>query len=147
MQKYIFFRFAVFVRPYYRLPMKNALLGFLMLIMLMPGLACAMPSCMQGAGHQIASTPCHDGQASEGKNHTLKLYKDCAKADLQSAGSDILKKPDFSKGVYAALRPEHVGAAVLQPAASRTIRGPPDDWPGMTRTTPPILLTTLRIRQ
>lgn len=120
--------------------MKRAILAFLTLLILMPGLVCAMPSCQDGIG----KSPC--------PHHTAKgaavpmLMQDCTKADLQKSPDIGVKKPDLLNQIFT------VAAATIavddfSVAAVRSIHGPPPDWPTLSQTKPSIILTTQRFRE
>ena len=134
--------------------MKRFICHLLILLMLMPGLACGQWMCMKKAQaaepqtHQAASQemPCHKTKAdsqSDG-NANLMFMKDCAKSDLfKSDTQTSVKKPDMGKTFFFAL----ADAPALRPALAAsdyTIRGPPLDWPDVTQTDTPIILKTLR---
>ncbi|MGB4107834.1 MAG: hypothetical protein WBK55_08570 [Alphaproteobacteria bacterium] len=131
--------------------MRQLLLGFLMLMMLMPSLACAMPMCTDEAQATKAERPCadhtsHHGDKKSGQSGKVSLLVDCMGVDLQKADVTSLEKPDlkFSFVVYA-LADETVSDFITHTDAG-TIRGPPPDWPALSRTQPSILLTTQRFR-
>ena len=122
-----------------------------MLVMLTPGLACVMAMCAQEAQAAEASSvpPCHE-VATKSSDHNGKgvmLMGDCSGADLAQAHDGVtLQKPDlqFAKILYpqAALP----SIAAFEPAHAYQNRGPPPEWRQMAQTTPPLLLTTARIR-
>lgn len=131
--------------------MKRFWYSFLVLIMLTPSLACAMPACAPKAKEVAAvSQPCadyHPGHES-GKKETGKgnLLLDCMGVDLQKADTVSLDKPDLKKDffVYTPTDDPLAGQITLTDAGS--IRGPPPDWPSLHETQPSILLTTQRLR-
>jgi hypothetical protein len=131
--------------------MRKFLLGFLMFVMLTPGLACGpfmgmgkaqafpmmdMPDC-KGMGM--------DGSKEKSDDHVF--FKDCSKTDLSGAGHASLKAPDLDGKIFligwAATTPEYS----FTPSAGNAIRGPPPDWPEVSQTQPSILLTTQRFRE
>ncbi len=122
--------------------MKKVLLGFLMLVMLTPSLACAMPCA--DSRQTIQTTPCadHDSRSSD----KINLVIDCMGVDLQTADHQtVLVRPDASADllVYA------LADQILLPRpgdAAPKILGPPPDTPAVSGTHPSILLTTKRIR-
>jgi hypothetical protein len=119
--------------------MKRFLFAFLMLLMLTPGFACAMPMCGGAPGH----CPHHHDKSMSGP----MLMQDCAKVDLQAAGAPVIKKPDMSGQIFLIADTGIPGGESFHPGNSAIIRGPPPGWPGISQTQPPILLTTLRLRQ
>jgi hypothetical protein len=131
--------------------MRKFLTSFLMLVMLMPGLACAMPQCMHhlDKAHMAAGKPCsgHENHESKAQNHPLMLFKDCAKVDMSAACGDVvIKKQDFAGKIYVPAI-HAFSTQVFGLAERHAIRGPPPDWPDVSQTIPSILLTTLRFRQ
>lgn len=136
--------------------MKKLLLGFLMLMMLTPGLACGP---IMGAGKAHAAQPAMEEMAdcpgmgmnnnkkSQGKDDPT-FFKDCLHIDLQGADYHAdLKKPDISgKSFFIAsafIVPDTVSFSIV----ANIIRGPPPDWPDISQTQPSILLTTQRFRE
>lgn len=127
----------------------------MMLVMLMPSLACAMPACSESGQRQAQETklPCHGNSAQDHhekkKSHTgeARLLKDCAGVDLQTADDSGLKIIGFKKSAasvdMAALTP--VFSAQVY-ARTMAIRGPPPDWPALSEAKPSILFTTQRFR-
>ena len=135
--------------------MRKILLSFLMLIMLTPSLACAMPVCAEPAKAAkpmaMSDMPCpsmdHQGKAKEKQSSSGMLMKDCMGLELQVADNGpVVHKPDISKDVpvVLAFNIEPVTAWTLDNV--RTIRGPPPDWLGHSQTKSSILLTTQRLR-
>lgn len=132
--------------------MRKILLGFMLLLMLTPSLACAMPVCFDKAEAAKANQPCaghaseHHGDKSEPKGKKAGLMADCMGVDFQKADTASLEKPDLkSDSVVYALMAD----VVIKPMAhtdAGTIRGPPPDWPALSQTQPSILLTTQRLR-
>jgi hypothetical protein len=74
--------------------MKKVFLCLLMLLMLLPGMVCAMPVCMHGLTRAKTAT------GAPGHTHhgpSLVFFKDCANTDLHTASYDvILTRPDTS---------------------------------------------------
>ena len=136
--------------------MKKFLLGFLMLMMLTPGLACGP---FMGASKAHAAQPAMEGMADcpgMGMDDSKKsqemddptFFKDCLHIDLQNVDHHVdLKKPDISSKSFFIVSAFIVPDAVSFPIASNIIRGPPPDWPDLTQTQPSILLTTQRFRE
>ena len=76
------------------------------------------------------------------------LFKDCAKADLFKSGDlASVKKPDAGKMFIAGWVAATTPAYDLTRPASHAIRGPPPDWPELSRTRPSILQITQRLRE
>lgn len=127
--------------------MKKALISFLMLLMLTPGLACAMPSCVHHEETQASSEkPCHDEAEQGEKYHGPMTNADCAKTDLQNVADQAVKKSDLPDQAFIPAIVESAMPQQAQLADNTKIRGPPPDWPGLSETSPPVLLTTQRIR-
>lgn len=128
--------------------MKKVLLSFLMLLMLTPGLACAMPSCVHHEETQASSDkPCHDESGRGEKHHGPITNADCAKTDLQNVADQVVKKSDLPGQVFIAAIAAGSISKQIRFADNSNIRGPPPDWPDLSETNPSILLTTRRIRQ
>lgn len=132
--------------------MKRLLLGFLVLLMLTPSLACAMPVCFDKAEAAKTEQPCaghtseHHGDKSEPKGKKAGLMADCMGVDFQKADTASFEKPDLkSDSVVYALVADVVIAQTLHTDVG-TIRGPPPDWPALSQIQPSILLTTQRLR-
>jgi hypothetical protein len=133
--------------------MKQFLLSFLMIVMFTPSLACAMPICADEAQAVKAEIPCadhasghHGDQKTTSESKAGGLMADCMGVDFQKADTANLDKPDFKGSpVIHALADETSSDLLLYTDAS-TIRGPPPDWPTLSRTQPSILLTTQRFR-
>lgn len=122
-----------------------------MLIMITPSLACAMPMCADEAQAAKAEQPCanqvsHHGDKKSGQSGKVSLLVDCMGVDLQKADTANLDKADlkFSFVVYAVT--DETALHFIAHTDAGTIRGPPPDWPALSRTQPSILLTTQRFR-
>lgn len=131
--------------------MRKFLAAILMLVMLTPSLACAMPICADVAQASVEQ-PCdgHTGHQDIGKKEPaskVSLMKDCMGVDLQVADDGAsIKAPDFKQDI-----PFDIGF-IAHPVTSPSIaiignRGPPPRWPEYSRTRPSIILTTLRFRE
>lgn len=128
--------------------MKGFFLSFLMLVMLTPSLACAMPCA--DSRQAVQATPCADHAAApetKKTSDTVKLVIDCMGVDMQAAADHhaALIKPDTGADiiVYA------LADQILLPRpgdAEPKILGPPPDSPASSETHPSILLTTKRFR-
>lgn len=132
--------------------MRKFLVAVLMLVMLTPSLACAMPVCVEEPQAAAFEQPCteHSGNQGTGKKDSdgkVTLMKDCMGVDLQVAdGSASIKAPDFKKDISFDI------SFVTYPVTSWTVavignRGPPPNWPKYSETYPSIILTTLRFRE
>ncbi len=135
--------------------MRKILLSFLMLIMLTPSLACAMPVCAEPAKAAVtAKMPCgdhmnmeHHGDKKEKKSSSGMLMKDCMGLELQVADNGpVIHKPDVTKDlpIVMAFNVEPVHVWTVGDISG--IRGPPPDWPSHFQTQPSIILTTQRLR-
>lgn len=136
--------------------MRKFLLSFLMLIMLTPSLACAMPVCAEPAqaAKPMAMSdmpPCHGmehhGDKKEKKSSSGMLMKDCMGLELQVADNGpVIHKPDVTKDlpIVMAFNVEPVHVWTVGDISG--IRGPPPDWPSHFQTQPSIILTTQRLR-
>lgn len=118
--------------------MKNLVLSLLVLVILLPGLACA--DIMR---HASAKGHCHS------MNHKVppegvKLFKDCARIDLQKTDTSVLKKPVFEKQVF------FVNAPAVTPLSVRyhdvRTTGPPVKRLTSDVTHPSVLLISPRLR-
>lgn len=135
--------------------MRKFLAAILMLVMLTPSLACAMPVCADKAQAAAMEQPCaehhtgHDtdsGKDSSSSSQGVNFLIDCMGVDLQTADGVAVQKPDIQAGpVFAALAMNDV-PVVPVPAEHSEIRGPPPDWPLFSQAQPSILLTTQRFR-
>lgn len=130
--------------------MRKILLSFLMLVMLTPSLACAMPTCADGEQTaKIEHKPCaehHSGSQKDGSKDKVRLLIDCMGVDLQVTDSQAdLKTPDIHHDVIIYTLIDDVLLSQPDYTGSR-IRGPPPDWYAQSQTHPPIILTTQRFR-
>lgn len=135
--------------------MRKILLSFLMLVMLTPSLACAMPVCTEPAQAakpmNMPDMPCHGmdhhSDKKEKKSSSGMLIKDCVGLELQVADNGpVIHKPDVSKNAPAILALNIEPVSVWTLAETTEIRGPPPDWPSHFQTQPSIILTTQRLR-
>lgn len=134
--------------------MRQLLLGFLMLVMLMPSLACAMPTCGPKAKESAAAAlPCAEhhpghntGSKKEDGKGKVNLLIDCMGVDMQKADTASLDKPDIKKDSVVYVLVADVSPSRFLPTSVGTIRGPPPDWPRVSQAQPSILLTTQRLR-
>lgn len=71
--------------------MRNTLLSFLALLMFVPSLACAMPSCVQSLESSLSKSslsiekPCHEHASDPQKSDHVRFVIDCMGVDLQKA--------------------------------------------------------------
>jgi hypothetical protein len=131
--------------------MKKFLLGFLMLMMLTPSLACAMPMCADETQAAKAEQPCADHVSHHGDKESIPknkagLMADCMGVDFQTADTTSLEKSDIKTSPIFFAVVDETTFQFLGYTDTGTIRGPPPDWPAPSRTHPPILLTTQRFR-
>lgn len=134
--------------------MRKLLVALMMLVMLAPSLACAMPVCGTHIAAQVASMPCADhadgmgAQASqtEHADQKLMLLKDCMGVDLQVAESVHIDKPDVHSPVSVFALNNDLSVMMGIARESDAIRGPPPDWPVAHSTQPPVILSTQRFR-
>lgn len=131
--------------------MRQLLLGFLMLVMLTPSLVCAMPICTDEALAAKAEVPCadhasHHGDKKEGKSNKPTFMSDCAGVDMQKADTASFEKPDLKSDSLLFIMADGLVLDAFAHTDAGTIRGPPPDWPALSRTQPSILLTTQRFR-
>jgi hypothetical protein len=125
--------------------MKKVFLCLLMLLMLLPGMVCAMPVCMHGLTQAKAAAGA-PGHTHHG--HGLVFFKDCANTDLQTASYDvIITRPDTSSKALVTAGANIFQDGSVHPGNLWTIRDPPPDWPDGFSTRPSLLLTTQRLRQ
>ena len=130
--------------------MRRLLFSFLILVMLVPSMACAMPSC---AGMMPSSTERHMSHMQHmSHEHSgkpmgkVKLLGDCMGNDLQAVDMvhlDPLKMVKKMEMVPA--EAGHVLRHILLESAS-DIRGSPPDWQRVSVRQPSLILTTQRIR-
>lgn len=146
---------SFYLAEYTLMGMKKSLAVIMMLIMLTPSLACAMPVCADKAQAAATEQPCaehhagHDtgsGKDSSSSPKGINFLIDCMGVDLQTADSASVQKPDIQAGpVFAAVINTDV-PVIPAPVQSSEIRGPPPDWPALSQAQPSILLTTQRFR-
>jgi hypothetical protein len=146
---------VIFGNEYYIvIAVRKFLYSLLIILMLTPSLACAMPTCGPKAKESAAAAlPCaehhsgHDtGSKKEGGKGKVNLLIDCMGVDMQKADTASLDKPDIKKDLVIYALVADVSASRFSAADVGTIRGPPPDWPAFSQTQPSILLTTQRLR-
>jgi hypothetical protein len=132
--------------------MRNFFTSILVLLMLTPSLACAMPMCFDKAEAIKAEQPCaghasdHHGDNSAPKGKAAGIMADCMGVDFQKADTASFDKPDLKSDPVVYTLVANIVTKPLVNIDSGTIRGPPPDWPTRSRTQPSILLTTQRFR-
>ncbi|QQG35240.1 MAG: hypothetical protein HYS17_06640 [Micavibrio aeruginosavorus] len=134
--------------------MRKLLAHFLILVMLMPGLACGpfMGTVDAKTKAEHAAMPemegCDGMEADNRKKDALDehvFFKDCSKTDLFSADQPSFEKQDIGGKIPFTMR---AAAQDYSPALAvqDIIRGPPPERSGLARTHPPVLLITQRLR-
>ena len=127
--------------------MRKFIFSFLILVMLMPSLACAMPTCV-GETEMMMEQPCAEhnvSQSEDSQTDSVNLLIDCMGVDLQKTDTTSLTTPDLKKiDVGYAINADLLN---LQSALHETkdIRGPPSESKA-TGFDAPIFLTTQRFR-
>lgn len=138
--------------------MRKLLIRLLMLLMLMPGLACG-PFMTIGKAHaangQMVGMPhCHGmamakdvGSKKSPPSNATMLFKDCTKVDLSGVDYETLSAPDLIGKVFFIAWATTIAKNNHTPAAVNAIRGPPPRRLDLVAEThPSILLTTQRFR-
>ncbi len=131
--------------------MRKSLISLLMLLMLMPGLACG-PFMDAGKAHAaqpmqgMENCPGMDGSQKTPDHEGKVFFKDCMKNDLSGVDHTVLKTPDLGDKVLVAIETATIPDFGFAPPNAQTIRGPPPDWPAFSQIQPSILLTTRRLR-
>jgi hypothetical protein len=134
--------------------MRKILLSFLMLIMLTPSLACAMPVCAEPSkGVAAVKMPCgdhmnmeHQGDKKDKKYSSGMLMKDCLGLELQASDKGpLVQKPDLSKDAASPMVIAVSPTIVWTPRETSGTRDPPDR-PALSKTQISVLLTTQRFR-
>ena len=134
--------------------MRTFLTTLLLFLMVMPGTPCGLfvaSKVKADVNPMLASMP--DCPEMGNKDGTYKsdgpiFFKDCLHIDLQTADNhtsfdqSLLGSDVITLAVADVPRP-----MIFSQEKSHEIRGPPPDWPDLSQTQPPILLTTQRIRQ
>ena len=109
--------------------MRRLLAALMMIVMLTPSLACAMPLCAPAAKtmpcHEQVQTQSADAHGQDMPAGKLMLVKDCAGIDLQTVQATAIDAPDFTF-VAAIFAPATTlaDAQVLRETA-RITTGPP----------------------
>ncbi|PJB72796.1 MAG: hypothetical protein CO093_02130 [Alphaproteobacteria bacterium CG_4_9_14_3_um_filter_47_13] len=130
--------------------MRNIVLGFLTILMLMPSLACAMPSCVSGAKAEASTNqPCadhHPGhEGSKKETGKVNLLLDCMGVDMQKADTASIDKPNLKTDFVVYALVTEIVADQLAHTDAGTIRGPPSTANAMSPSRP-LYLTTQRFR-
>ncbi len=131
--------------------MRKFLISLLMLLMLMPGLACGP---FMNAGKAYAAQSMQGmkdcpgmGGSQKAPDHEGKVFfKDCMKNDISGVDHTVLKTPDLNGKTLFTAWIATIPDFSFAPPNAQTIRGPPPDWPTFSLTQPSILLTTQRLR-
>ena len=123
----------------------------MMLIMLTPSLACAMPVCADEAQAAATEQPCagHSGHHDSGKKADtgkgkVNLLKDCMGLDLQVADAPVLKKADTGPSLSFIIISDTSALSIRASRDTGGIRGPPPDGLFLSQTQPSIILITQR---
>lgn len=128
--------------------MRKALLGFMMLLMLTPVLACAMAFCPMKSAQAAEMEPCHQSQEqSDDQQEGIMFALDCMgvdlfSKDLQSDVSQLDQSLDKVNFVWANVTSSYS----LAVAESNFIRGPPFDANPPHNNEHNLYLTTQRFR-
>ena len=130
--------------------MRRFLLGFLMLAMFTPALACGVMMCANPAraasDEAVRDMPCHDEQQDKDKQPGLMFFKDCLKVELaQADGGDTIKKPDIKVAKIFYGPATLIAGYSFDLVDSYQIRGPPIEA-AQSRTRLPLYLATQRLR-
>lgn len=135
--------------------MKKFLAVIMMLVMLTPSLACAMPVCADEAQAAATEQPCaehhagHDtgsGKDSSSLPNGISFLIDCMGVDLQTADSASIQKPDIQTGPVFAVVINTDVSVIPGPRRVAKSGGPAPDWSALSQAQPSILLTTQRFR-
>lgn len=130
--------------------MKRILLSLMVLLMLMPGLACAnmmhdqkQAAPMAGMSGDMPCCPKHKPAPDKG----TMLMQDCMKVDLQQAADmPLMKKIDTVKHTYPFILTQ-IANVNLVLVRSHTARGPPPNGPiSLSEVHNPVFLLTQRLR-
>ena len=119
--------------------MKHFLLGLMVVLVLTPVLACAMPFCPTQV-NAAKEQPCHQANSNDGP----MLVLDCMGVDLfqQDVSNDI--QPDLSVDTIDYAWADSVIRYSFKSSHSNDIRGPPEQSGPLSRRS--IILTTQRLR-
>lgn len=122
----------------------------MMLVMLTPSLACAMPVCTDSKqAVKTEQNPCaghHSNSQKDESKGKVRLLIDCMGVNLQAADSNTdFKKPDTQSDIIVYVLANETLLSQPDYSVSK-IRGPPPDWPSISQTHPSILLTAQRFR-
>jgi len=128
--------------------MRKFIFSFLVVLMLTPSLACAMPTCASDAG-VTAEQPCADHNQNNGVNSTkadsVDFLLDCMGVDLQQADATVLSAPNLETTDVVYPFSLNVALVQFEGKDALTIRGPPDRISLLEPKTP-IFQTTQRFR-
>ena len=125
--------------------MKKVIFSLLILVMMLPGLACANIMSHAPAKHMVGMLNC-PGMNHKSTSQGIALFKDCSKADLQKVSDgSVLKKPVFAKEGF--FTPSLISSLNFYPVRQAFYpTGPPFVRLTENLTYPPILLTVPRLR-
>jgi hypothetical protein len=131
--------------------MKQAIFTFLIALMIMPSLACAMPVCADDTPAEVSSAqPCaghhsENNQTDSSSDRQVNLLLDCMGVDLQTADAVSFNTPDLKTSYIAfPFINETLNVQFLN-AKTQSIRGPPYRT-SFLEPQRPIFLTTQRFR-
>ena len=131
--------------------MRKFIFSFLISLMIMPSLACAMPVCADNKEvFQSATQPCaghHSNEtADQGvQDNQVNLLLDCMGVDLQKSDTSSIDKPDLNIDLVFYAPYSEIVASLTVLSSADTIRGPPDRANLLPKTLP-IFMTTQRFR-
>ncbi len=131
--------------------MKQFLFSFLIALMIMPSLVCAMPVCADEKPAETTSAqPCagHHNSSEEQQNNNksdVNLLLDCMGVDLQTADTVTLNTPDLKISHIAFPFFNDVVSIQFTNVKTQAIRAPPERISLLEPKTP-IFLTTQRFR-
>ena len=145
-RNFIVFTYECVIMKY----MRKFLFSFLVLLMIMPSLLCAMPSCADKEGSVAQSEqPCanHYSNGLDGDNdiNQVNLLLDCMSVDLQKGDPSSYDKANFETDLVAY---DFLTVVLADPFAeidSNSIRGSPSS-PDIYPTNLPVYQTTKRFR-
>ncbi|MAM34395.1 MAG: hypothetical protein CMH28_04905 [Micavibrio sp.] len=114
--------------------MKIKLFAFLLLLVVMPSLACAMPTCHKEE-KQVVSKPCHSQNKAEHDTHSTQddnrqmghvdFLLDCMNVDLQTASDVTFDKPNLQIESVAYPSLDMIPSDLASLSENNAIRGPP----------------------
>ena len=125
----------------YKLGVRKFLFSFLVVLMITPSLACAMPTCADRTGSMSqVEQPCADhhsnSQDSEKDTKQVNLLLDCMGVDLQKSDTASIDKPDLKIDLVSYAPYSETVASLTVLSSADTIRGPPDRASLLPKTLP-----------